>query len=83
MEVVATDGPISSRRQEALYRLTDVAGFDRAQVAFVTAYRDRGARGFRSTMSDLAWNSFVWFASEPENIVHLNEGRQPDGHLSE
>ncbi|MCY3874615.1 MAG: BsuBI/PstI family type II restriction endonuclease [Rhodobacteraceae bacterium] len=83
VEVVATDGPMSSRRQEALYRLTDVAGFDRAQVAFVTAYRDRSARGFRRTVSALAWGSFVWFASEPQNIVHLRDGRRKAPYLSE
>lgn len=73
VEVVATDGPISRRRQAALYALTDAAGFARSQVTFVTAYLDRSSPGFRKTMSELAWGSFAWFTSEPDNIVHLTE----------
>ncbi len=74
IEVVATDGPISDRRQTALYALTDAAGFDRSQVAFVTAFEDREASGVRKVMSALAWDSFAWFASEPNNIVQLKGG---------
>lgn len=82
VEVVATDGPISARRQTALYALTDAAGFDRSQVAFVTAYQDREAAGFRKTMSALAWDSFAWFASEPHNIVQLKDGRNCTQYLN-
>lgn len=83
VEIVATDGPISQRRQEALYALTDAAGFDRAQIAFVTAYQDRSAPGFRKTMSELAWDSFAWFASEPHNIVQLKDGSSKSQFLNE
>jgi len=83
VEVVATDGPISQRRQVALYALTDAAGFDRAQIAFVTAYQDRSAAGFRKTMSELAWDSFAWFASEPHNIVQLKDGSSKSQYLNE
>ncbi len=74
IEVVATDGAVTKRRQEALYALTDAAGFNRSQVAFVTAYRDRESSGFRKTVSGLAWDSFVWFVSEPQHIIILREG---------
>ena len=83
VEVVATDGPISQRRQDALYVLTDAAGFDRGQIAFVTAYRDRSAPGFRKTMSELAWDSFAWFASEPHNIVQLKDGSRKSQFLND
>ncbi len=83
VEVVATDGPISDRRQTALYALTDAAGFDRSQVAFVTAFQDREAAGFRKTMSALAWDSFAWFASEPNNIVQLKDGSSNNQYLNE
>ena len=77
VEAVATDGPISARRQEALYALTDVGGFDRSHVAFVTAFQDRESAGFRKTVSVLAWGSSAWFASEPERIVRLYSRVQP------
>lgn len=83
VEVVATDGPVSQRRQKALYTLTDAAGFDRAQVAFVTAYQDRSAPGYRKTMSELAWDSFAWFSSEPHNIIHLKDGSSKTKYLND
>jgi hypothetical protein len=76
VEVVATDGAIIERRQEAIYKITDAAGFHRDAVAFLTAYLDRESAGFRKTMSQLAWNSFAWFMSEPERIVILRMGRE-------
>lgn len=83
VEVVATDGPISDRRQTALYALTDAAGFNRSQVAFVTAFQDREAPGFKKTMAALAWGSFAWFSCEPHNIVQLNDGRANKRFLTE
>lgn len=82
VEAVATDGSISRRRQKALHEMTDAAGFPRSQVAFVTAYLDRDAQGFRKTVSGLAWGSFAWFASEPKNIVHLKDGSVRTRYLS-
>lgn len=69
VEVVATDGAITNRRQEAVYELTDNAGFLRSQVAFVTAYHDKSSVGFSKTIRSIAWNSFVWFASEPDKLL--------------
>jgi hypothetical protein len=74
VEVVATDGAITDRRQLALHHLTDNAGFHRKQVIFVTAYHDRQSAGFKKTISGLAWGSYAWFASEPDNIVSFQEG---------
>jgi hypothetical protein len=73
VEVVATDGAINFRRQEAIYGLTDSAGFNRSQVCFVTAYLDREGVGFTKTIRGLAWNSYAWFVSEPDNIIHFKE----------
>ncbi|MGY2289961.1 BsuBI/PstI family type II restriction endonuclease [Pseudomonas sp. SDO528_S397] len=74
VEVVATDGAITPRRQDALYAITDKGGFDRSQVAFVTAYADRESTGYKKTMSGLAWGSFAWFMSEPDSLVILRSG---------
>lgn len=74
VEVVATDGPVSARRRDSLLALTASAGFDPAQVAFLTAYADRDAPAFKKTVGALAWGSFAWFASEPENLLFLRSG---------
>lgn len=77
VEVVATDGPITERRREALLERTDAAGFRRSRVAFVTAYGDRESPAFRRTMSSVAWGTFIWFASEPQNLIVLRGGDSP------
>jgi hypothetical protein len=74
VEIVATDGAITPRRQAAIYELTDAAGFARRQVAFLTAYQDRDSAGFKKTVAQLAWNTFAWFVSEPYHIVALRGG---------
>ncbi len=83
VEVVATDGAITDRRQEAIYHLTDAAGFPRSQVAFLTAYEDRESAGFRKTMSQLAWGSFAWFRSEPDQIIIMRDGASSKAALSD
>jgi hypothetical protein len=74
VEVVASDGAITPRRQAALHALTDAAGLGRRNVAFLTAYRDRDASVVKRTVSQLAWQSFAWFASEPDAIVMMHTG---------
>jgi hypothetical protein len=74
VEVVATDGPITGPRKEALLKITRAAGFQDLNVAFVTAYLDRGKAAFKKSVPELAWNSFAWFASEPEHIVVFRAG---------
>jgi len=73
VEIVATDGAITERRKAAIYALTDAAGFDRRQIAFLTAYQDRESAGFKKTVAQLAWGTLAWFASEPYRIVILRD----------
>ncbi len=82
VEVVATDGAITPRRREAIYELTDAAGFDRKQVAFLTAYQDRESAGFKKTVAQLAWDTFAWFVSEPDQIVILRSNKTSGAYLS-
>ena len=74
VEVVATDGPITSQRQAALMQIATDAGFPSGQVAFVTAYLDRSQSAFKKSIADLAWHSFAWFAAEPRQIMVLHDG---------
>lgn len=73
VEVVATDGAMTERRRQAIFEITDKAGFKRSQVAFLTAYDDRQSVGFKKTVSQLAWGSFAWFVSEPDKLIVLKE----------
>ncbi len=82
VEVVATDGAITAQRQQAIYKLTDAAGFDRKQIAFLTAYQDRQSAGFKKTVAQLAWGTFAWFVSEPDNVMILRNGENSPSLLS-
>jgi hypothetical protein len=69
VEVVHTDGPVNDARKTALLQIAQAAGFPPEHVAFVTAYLDRASPTFRKTVGSLAWGSYAWFASEPENLI--------------
>lgn len=76
VEVVATDGAVTQTRKDALLAIATEGGFSRVHVAFVTAYQDRNESAFKRTVSTLAWRSFAWFVSEPDQIVVLRKGRE-------
>lgn len=73
IEIVVTDGAMTAQRQAALLKLATDAGFPGQRVAFVTAYRDRSNSAFKKTISDVAWNSFAWFAAEPQHLLVLHD----------
>ena len=84
VEVVATDGPVNEARRAALMGIAIEAGFSEHHVAFVTAYADRDDAAFKGSVSELAWQSFAWFMSEPDHIMVLHRGTEADrAHLSE
>ncbi len=83
VEVVATDGAITPRRQKAIFAITDAAGFKRSQIAFLTAYQDRESAGFKKTVAQLAWDSFAWFVSEPSSIIIMRDGGASAAHLAD
>jgi len=76
VEVVATDGPVTNERKQALTELAESAGFPPEHVVFATAYLDRSDGAFKKTVDALAWGSFVWFASESTHLIRLYEGKQ-------
>lgn len=76
VEVVASNGPVSEQRKKALLALTEAAGFPEQHIAFVTAYMDRSRAEFKKTVDVLAWGIFAWFASEPNQLLHLDNDAQ-------
>ncbi|WP_119392863.1 BsuBI/PstI family type II restriction endonuclease [Taklimakanibacter lacteus] len=75
VEVVATDGPMTSERKQTLAQIAEGAGFPLNHVVFATAYLDRSDAAFKKTVDSLAWGSFVWFASESDHLIRLHEGQ--------
>lgn len=76
VEVVSTDGPVNEARKKALLSIAKGAGFQTENVAFLTAYLDRGAASFKKTIGSLAWGSYAWFASEPDNLIIFSDRPQ-------
>ena len=73
VEVVASDGPITAQRQQALLKIATEAGFQPKSVAFLTAFLDRSHAAFKKSIAELAWRSFAWFAAEPDQIILLRD----------
>lgn len=67
IEAVTSHGPVSPSRQRQLEEL--LADCDAAPI-FVSAFPDRA--DFRRYAADIAWETEVWFASDPEHLVHFN-----------
>jgi BsuBI/PstI restriction endonuclease domain/BsuBI/PstI restriction endonuclease HTH domain len=72
-EIVATDGPMNELRKNDILRLVRHAGFNVANVAFMTAFLDRDSAPYRKLVSTLAWGSLSWTASEPDKLtLHID-----------
>ena len=85
VEVVATAGAITESRQSNLLKIATDAGFSENIVIFVSVFLDRTDDAFRRELASLAWRSFAWFVSEPENIVLMygNQGTVQPPSLSD
>lgn len=85
IEIVSSDGPVTEQRKASILGLLAASpmGYTPKDALFVTAYRDRGAKPVPKAIRELAWGSFAWFMSEPDNLVQLHDGppRQLEGLL--
>ncbi|WLT30646.1 BsuBI/PstI family type II restriction endonuclease [Geothrix sp. PMB-07] len=61
-------------------QLANGAGFDENQTAFVTAFLDRSSSTFKKAIVEIAWGSFVWLVSEPDNLIDMRDGRATTLH---
>lgn len=73
VEVVATDGPVTTTRKAALVEVASAAGFPADRVSFVTAFADRADGAFKRSVDALAWGAYAWFMSEPDALMELIE----------
>ncbi|WP_044133521.1 BsuBI/PstI family type II restriction endonuclease [Verrucomicrobium spinosum] len=70
IEAVHSFGPISPERLLTLDQLCQNCSIPRV---YVTSFLDRGA--FRKFAPDIAWETEVWIASEPDHMIHFNGDR--------
>lgn len=71
VEVVASDGPMSQNRKDALLAYVEGAKFPVDRCVFGTAFEDRADAAFKKCLPQLAWGTFAWFRSEPERLMWL------------
>jgi len=67
IEAVHSSGPISELRLIQLQKLTKDC---KADIVFVTAFMSRPK--FRQFMTDIAWETEVWIADNPDHLIHFN-----------
>lgn len=67
IEAVHSSGAIDELRLLQLEKLTKQCTVD---IIYVTAFLDR--KTFRKFIADIAWETEVWIADNPEHLVHFN-----------
>lgn len=67
IEVVFSSGPMS---EERVFGLKKMLTHCKADLIFVTAFTSR--TDFRKWIMDIAWETEVWTADNPEHLVHFN-----------
>lgn len=67
IEAVHSSGPISEIRLLQLKKLTKKCSAD---IVYVTAFLDRPK--FRQFMAEIAWETEVWIADNPDHLIHFN-----------
>lgn len=67
IEAYVTSNPINKERLKLLRRLVEKST---ANVVFITAFLSK-REGLRH-LGEIAWETEVWFANEPEHMMHLN-----------
>ncbi|MFZ2724878.1 MAG: BsuBI/PstI family type II restriction endonuclease [Methylococcaceae bacterium] len=67
IEAVHSSGPISEVRMLELKKLTMHCT---AEIIYVTAFLNRSE--FRKWVTDIAWETEVWIADNPDHLIHFN-----------
>lgn len=71
VEAVTSSGPMDGIRHRELARIFQGSS---AGLVYVTAFANRG-RKFREFVSQVAWETEVWCASDPKHLIHFNGDR--------
>jgi len=67
VEAVTSHGPVSPKRYAEIEGMLASCSADRV---YITAFLD--PKGFRKYAGDIAWETEVWMASDPDHMIHFN-----------
>ena len=70
IEAVTSAGPVDGKRRK---ELKDLFAGCKAGLVFVTAFENR--RTMQKFVSQIAWESEVWIAEDPDHMIHFNGER--------
>ncbi len=70
IEAVTSAGPVDGKRRK---ELKDLFAGCKAGLVFVTAFENR--RTMQTFVSQIAWESEVWIAEDPDHMIHFNGER--------
>ncbi|OIR24884.1 BsuBI/PstI family type II restriction endonuclease [Bathymodiolus thermophilus thioautotrophic gill symbiont] len=70
IEAVTSHGPVSSKRR---IELEEAFAGCKVGCVYVTAFPDRTE--FRKNAADIAWETEVWIADNPDHMIHFNGDR--------
>ncbi|MFJ4861421.1 BsuBI/PstI family type II restriction endonuclease [Streptomyces sp. NPDC088748] len=75
IEVVASDGPVTEERRQALIDWATAHGLEAEKCRFLTAFESRTASEAKKSLPVLAHGSYAWFANEPDGLLSWDELR--------
>lgn len=75
VEIVYSDGPITEARKEELLKMTGAAGYERRNVAFVSAFEQRNSAPLKRRLSGVAVDTLIWCMAEPNLLIWLGENQ--------
>ena len=78
IEAVTSHGPVSPKRW---VELEDAFKNCKVGLVYVTAFPDRAE--FRKNAADIAWETEVWIADNPDHMIHFNGDRFLGPHNGE
>jgi len=67
IEAVTSHGPVNPKRHAEIEKMLRACP---AKRVYVTAFADRAA--FRKYAADIAWETEVWIAEDPDHMIHFN-----------
>jgi len=70
IEAVHSSGAISELRLLQLEKLTKDC---KAEIIYITAFLNKST--FRKFTADIAWETEVWIADNPDHLIHFNGGK--------
>ncbi|WP_341416762.1 BsuBI/PstI family type II restriction endonuclease [Paenibacillus filicis] len=69
-------GQYRIRRKLELISIAEEAGYRGKDYTFVTTFKDRTDQVSRKLTPSIAWDTLIWYATEPNSIIHMFEGNE-------